>query len=560
MITTRVTTAFLLLGLAACSGDASVQEAAATTPSPSAGPERVSAEVYERHIARLASDEFEGRKPATPGEQKTLDYLSQEFRNVGLKPAQGTSYLQSVPLVEITTAGDARLTFDGAPGLPAMEYPRNTVLFSKRLVPQVNVQKSPLVFVGYGVVAPELGWNDYAGLDMKGKTAVILINDPGFATGDESLFRGRALTYYGRWTYKFEEAARQGAAGALIVHETEPAAYGWEIVQNSWTGPQLDMASATGNEQRVQFEGWIDLPSAQKLFAAAGKDFETLKAAANRRGFKPIDMGVTASVSLSNTVRHSNSANVVGVIPGTKRPGEYIVYMAHWDHLGRAAGGTGDRIFNGAEDNATGTSGLLTIADAFRRSKTRPERSIVFLAVTAEESGLLGSAHYTANPIFPLAQTVAAINMDAMYFGGPTHDVRVVGYGASELDRYLAEAARTQKRRIEPEPTPEKGFFYRSDQFNFAKHGVPSLYVKLGIEDRERGADFGRKQQDEYIAQRYHKPADEYRPGVDLRGSLEDLQLLYQVGAKLAGEASFPQWSKESEFRAARERSRAIMK
>jgi Zn-dependent M28 family amino/carboxypeptidase len=560
MITTRVCTVFLLLGLVACSGDASVQEASAATPSPAVAPQRVSAEVYERHIARLASDEFEGRKPATPGEQKTLDYLSQEFRNAGLEPAQGTSYLQSVPLVEITTGTDARLTFAGAPGVPAMEYPRNTVLFSKRLVPQVSVEKSPLVFVGYGVVAPELGWNDYAGLDMKGKTAVILINDPGFATGDETLFRGRALTYYGRWTYKFEEAARQGAAGALIVHETEPAAYGWEIVQNSWTGPQLDMASANGNQHHVQFEGWIDLPAAQKLFAAAGKDFEALKAAANRRGFKPADMGLTASVSLGNSVRHSSSANVVGVIPGTKRPGEYIVYMAHWDHLGRAAGGSGDRIFNGAEDNATGTSGLLTIADAFRRSKLRPERSIVFLAVTAEESGLLGSAYYTANPVFPLAQTVAAINMDAMYFGGPTHDVRVVGYGASDLDRYLADAARTQKRRIEPEPTPEKGFFYRSDQFNFAKHGVPSLYIKLGIEDRERGADFGRKQQEEYTAQRYHKPSDEYRAGVDLRGSVEDLQLLYQVGAKLAGEASFPQWSKESEFRAERERSRAIMK
>lgn len=557
MITTRVSTAFLLLGLAGCGGGASLQEASATPP-PAAG--RVSAEVYERHIARLASDEFDGRKPGTPGEKTTLDYLTREFSEVGLEPALATSYLQPVPLVEITAGSDARLTFEGAPGVPAMEYPRNTVLFSKRLATRVSVAKSPLVFVGYGVVAPELGWNDYAGLDMKGKTAVILINDPGFATGDDSLFRGRALTYYGRWTYKFEEAARQGAAGALIVHETEPAAYGWEIVQNSWTGAQLDMASANGNQHRAQFEGWVDLPSAQKLFAAAGKDFETLKTAANRRGFRPVDLGLTASVSLDNTVRRSTSSNVVGVIRGTKRPGEYIVYMAHWDHLGHAAGGSGDRIFNGAEDNATGTSGLLTIADAFRRAPAKPERSIVFLAVTAEESGLLGSAYYTANPVFPLAQTVAAINMDAMYFGGPTHDVRVVGYGASDLDRYLADAARTQSRRIEPEPTPEKGFFYRSDQFNFAKQGVPSLYIKLGVEDRERGADFGRRQQEEYIAQRYHKPSDEYRPGVDLRGSTEDLQLLYQVGAKLAAESSFPGWSEDSEFRAARERSRAIMK
>jgi Zn-dependent M28 family amino/carboxypeptidase len=560
MITTRASTAFLLLVVAACGGDASVREASAAASPAAADSTSVSAEVYARHIARLASDEFQGRKPATPGEKKTLDYLTQEFRNVGLRPASGTSYLQPVPLVEVAAAPDARLTFEGAADVPAMEYPRNTVLFTKRLVPEVNVAKSPLVFVGYGVVAPEMGWDDYAGLDMKGKTAVILINDPGFATGDESLFRGRALTYYGRWTYKFEEAARQGATGALIVHETEPAAYGWETVVNSWTGPQLDMASANSNQNRAQFEGWIDLAAAQKLFAAAGKDFSTLKAAANRRGFKPVDLGLTASASLRNTVRHSNSANVVGVIPGTKRPGEYVVYMAHWDHLGTAAAGSGDRIFNGAEDNATGTSGLLTIADAFHRSKVKPERSIVFLAVTAEESGLLGSAYYTANPIFPLAQTVAAINMDAMYFGGPTHDVRVVGYGASELDRYLADAARKQSRRIEPEPTPEKGFFYRSDQFNFAKHGVPSLYLKLGIEDRQHGAEWGRKQQEEYTAQRYHKPSDEYRPDVDLRGSLEDVQLLYQVGVRLAGESSFPQWSKDSEFRAARERSRAIMK
>jgi len=550
MITTRAFIGFLLLSAAACGGSAAAREA----------PNPVSAKLYEQHIARLSADELEGRKPATEGEKKTLAYLTDAYRKAGLEPAGGSSYLQEVPLVEITTGSDARVELEGKPGVPELGYARNMVVFTKRVVPEVKVERSPLVFVGYGVVAPEFGWNDYAGVDMRGKTAVILINDPGFATGDESLFRGRALTYYGRWTYKFEEAARQGATGALIVHETEPAAYPWETVVNSWTGPQLDKSSATGNADRAQFEGWIDLDAAKQLFAASAQDFDKLKASANRRGFKAVELGLTASASLRNAVRRSNSANVVGMIRGAKRPGEYIVYMAHWDHLGRAIGRTGDTIFNGAEDNATGVSGLLAIADAYRRAKTPPARSIVFLAVTAEESGLLGSAHYVDNPLFPLAQTVAAINMDAMYFGGPTRDVRVVGYGASELDRYLADAARAQDRRIEPEPTPEKGFFFRSDQFNFAKQGVPSLYIKLGIDDREHGQEWGQKQQDEYTAVRYHRPADEYRPGVDLRGSVEDLQLLYAVGTRLASEKSFPSWSPDSEFRAVRERSRAIMR
>lgn len=533
---------------------------ASSAPTPKA-PAAVSAQLYEQHIARLASDEFEGRKPATRGEEKTLAYLTDAFTRIGLDPAVGSSYLQPVPLVEITAGSDARLEFAGRPGVPRLEYPRNVVLWTKRTMPAVDVAGSPLVFVGYGVVAPEFGWNDYAGIDMRGKTAVILINDPGFATGDESLFRGRALTYYGRWTYKFEEAARQGATGAIIVHQTEPAAYGWETVVNSWTGPQLDKTSANGNANRAHFEGWIDLEAAQQLFKAAGQDFATLEANANRKGFKPVAFeGVTASASVRNAIRRSNSANVAGLIRGSKRSGEYIVYVAHWDHLGRGIGRTGDTIFNGAEDNATGVAGLLAVADAFKHATTPPERSIVFLAVTAEESGLLGSAYYTDNPVFPLAQTVAAINMDAMYFGGPTHDVRVVGYGASELERYLADAARRQNRRIEPEPTPEKGFFFRSDQFNFAKRGVPSLYIKLGVDDRERGPEWGRKQQDEYVAVRYHKPSDEYRPGVDLRGSVEDLQLLYAVGAQLAAEESFPGWSPDSEFRAIRERSRATMK
>jgi Zn-dependent M28 family amino/carboxypeptidase len=534
--------------LAACAGAGG----AASTPTAVDPP--LSAATYERHVATLASDAFEGRKPATAGEARTLEYLTGEFRRLGLEPGHRGGFLQEVPVVEITAGSDARLAIGGE----ALRIPDEAVIWTKRVVPQMDLAASPLVFVGYGVVAPEQGWNDYAGVDMRGKTALILINDPGFATGDETLFRGRALTYYGRWTYKLEEAARQGAAAAIIVHETEPAAYPWETVVNSWTGPQLDKASPTGNAERVSVEGWITSAVAERLLGRAGHGFADLKARANTRGFRPVPLPLEASATLRNAIRKSSSSNVVAVLPGTKRSREYVIYMAHWDHLGRSFA-VGDNIFNGAVDNATGTAGLLTIAEGFVRSSRAPERSIVFLALTLEESGLLGSEHYVANPPFPLEQTVAAINMDALYFGGPTRDVSVVGYGASELDGYLAAAARAQGRELRPEPTPEKGFFYRSDHFNFAKRGVPALYIKSGVEDLERGAEWAREQHEEFIALRYHKPGDEYRPGVDLRGSLQDFELLRAVGARLARERSFPNWAQDSEFRAIRDRSRAIL-
>ena len=513
----------------------------------------VSAQDYERHLATLSSDAFEGRKPGTAGEQKTVDYLVARFKELGLRPGNGDSYLQGVPIVEITAASDASLRL----GNHDLEYMKDMVIWSKRVLPEASLADSPLVFVGHGVVAPEYGWNDYAGIDMRGKTAVILINDPGFATEDPTLFRGRAMTYYGRWTYKFEEAARQGAAGALIIHDDAPAAYPWDTVQNSWSGPQLDMASADGNAGRPAIEGWITRAAADRLLRASGSDYEAALAAANQRGFRPSPLGQSASGALRNAIRRSQSANVIATLPGSKRPDEYIVYMAHWDHLGRTLARGGDNIFNGAMDNATGTAGLLALAKAFAESGTRPERSIVFLAVTAEEAGLLGSAYYVENPVYPLARTVAALNMDAMPFGGPTRDVTVIGWGGSELEGYLARAAKRQDRVLREEPTPEKGFFFRSDHFNFAKGGVPALYFKLGIDDRERGAAWGQAQQDQFTLRDYHKPSDEYRPGMDLRGSLQDLDLLYAIGARLAGERRFPNWYAESEFRAARDRSRA---
>ncbi len=522
---------------------------------PKVGP--IDEATYRAHIARLASDEFEGRKPGTDAEKRTLDYLEAQFRALGLKPGNGASFLQEVPMVEVTAAPDAALKITTGANAFDLKFREDMVIWTKRVKTAESIEASPMVFVGYGVTAPEFGWDDYAGVDMHGKTAVILVNDPGFATQDASLFRGRAMTYYGRWTYKFEEAARRGAAGAIIVHQTDPAGYGWDTVVNSWSTPQLDNATVDGNAGRVAIEGWITEPAAQQLFAANGVSFSDAVKRANTRGFRAEPLQSTATASLRNAIRRTRSHNLAALLPGTTRPDEYLVYMAHWDHLGRMPGCSGDCIFNGAVDNATGTAGLLAIAKAFAGARQKPARSILFLAVTLEESGLLGSAYYVDNPLFPLAQTVAAFNMDAMHFGGPTRDVTVVNIGASELENYLADAAKAQGRVLKEEPTPEKGTFFRSDHFNFAKRGVPALYIKGGIDDREHGAARREKYLADFTAQKYHKVGDEYSPDADLRAGVEDMSLLYAVGAKLAAEKTFPNWNRDSEFRAARDRSRA---
>ena len=535
---------------AACAGFAICAAAA-----PKSGP--IDEATYRAHIARLSSDEFEGRKPGTDAEKRTLAYLEAQFRELGLKPGNGASFLQEVPMVEITAAPNASLKFVTGADTADLEFREDMVIWTKREKTAESMAANPLVFVGYGVSAPESSWDDYAGIDMRGKTAVILVNDPGFVTDDASLFRGRAMTYYGRWTYKFEEAARRGATGALIVHQTEPAGYGWDSVVNSWSTPQLDNATKDGNAGRVAIEGWITETAAQRLFAANGISFADAVKRANTRGFRAEPLQSTATASLRNTIRRTQSHNVVALLPGTKRPDEYLVYMAHWDHLGRMAGCSGDCIFNGAVDNATGTAGVLAIAKAFAGASSKPERSIVFLPVTLEESGLLGSAFYVDHPLFPLAQTVAVFNMDAMHFGGPTRDVTVINIGASELENYLADAAKSQDRVLMAEPTPEKGTFFRSDHFSFAKRGVPALYIKGGIDDREHGTAWRQNHIADFTAQKYHKVGDEYSPDADLRAGVEDLSLLYAVGARLAAEKTFPNWNQGSEFRAARDRSRA---
>ena len=508
-------------------------------------------------IKTLSSDEFEGRRPATAGEEKTVAFIENAYRAAGLKPGVGDGYRQPVPFVELTTRASDTLRVDGPGGKSLdLKYGDQTVFWTKRVVPQVNLEASEIVFVGYGIVEPAMGWNDYAGVDMKGKTALILINDPGFETNDATLFKGRAMTYHGRWTYKFEEAARQGASAAIIVHEEAPAAYPWAVVQNGAARPQLVIDSAQA-EPRVAVEGWVTREAAEALLAAAGLDYATLKAKALKRGFEPVPLGLTATGSVRNGVRRATSSNVVGVLPGSTRPDEYVVLTAHWDHLGRALAFSGDAIFNGAVDNATGTAGLLELARAFGEVSPAPERSVLFVAFTGEEYGLLGSEYFAEHPTVPLDRVAAGINIDGMSVNGRTNDVVVVGYGSSELEKDLEAAAAKQGRVLVQEPTPEKGYYYRSDHFNLAKKGVPMIYAKSGVDSVAHGKEWGLAQQADYVSNRYHKPSDEFDPNWDLSGAVQDLEMYFAMSYAWSQESAFKNWYPGNEFRAIRDRSRA---
>ena len=511
--------------------------------------------ILHQHIAILASDEYEGRAPATPGEEKTISYLQQEFSALGIQPGNGDSYFQSVSVTETTTASDAVLMLEGNDYQVALSYGDQMMVSSQQQIPAISVLDSELIFVGYGVVAPERSWNDYAGIDVTDKTVVILVNDPGYATQDPNIFNGNAMTYYGRWTYKYEEAARQGAAAALIVHETGPAGYSWEVVSSSWSGPQIGLQAANLNVDKVDIEGWLTLNSAQALFAGAGLSYQQLKAAAAETGFSAVAMSdITASVSITNSVRESQSQNLIAMIPGSQRPEETIIYTGHWDHLGVNSELPGDNIYNGAADNATGTAALLALAK-LHAAEPAPARSIVFLAVTAEESGLLGSRWYSENPIFPLEKTVANINMDNLNTFGPMRDIVVVGDGSSEMENYLQEAADKQNRYLAAEPNPERGYYYRSDHFNFAKVGVPALYAGSGEDSREHGREWGAEQAQEYTDNRYHAPSDEYDPDWDLSGAAQDIFIYFDIANKLSQETTFPNWFEGNEFKAIRDAS-----
>ncbi len=529
--------------------------AAAAPAAPPDGSAVVSEAAFRRAVELLASDEFAGRKPGQAGERKTLDYLEREFRALGLQPVGAAGYRQQVPLVEITADPGAVLTVHSGRGDAAFAYADDMMVWTKRVVPESRLTASPLVFVGHGIVAPEFGWNDYAGVDMRGKTAVVLVNDPGYR--DPALFRGRKMTYYGRWTYKFEEAMRQGAAGALIVHQAGPAAYGWEVVRNSNNGAQLEEDAADHHLGRIAVEGWVSLSAAERICALAGKDFAALEHAATTPGFRPVSLDAAADLTVRNTIHRTVSANVVGMVKGRTHPDEFIIYTAHWDHFGRQPGAAGepDLIYHGAVDNASGVAGIMQIANAFVHAGKAPERSVLFIAPTGEEQGLVGSAFYAAHPLVPLSRTVATINIDEMKPFGRTRDIEVVGFGASDLEDDLKEAAAGQQRVITPDHEPEKGYYYRSDHFNLAKRGVPALYTASGTDSRTHPAGWGAAQVEDFTAHRYHKPTDSYDPAWDVSGALEDIKLLYAVGNKVANERRWPAWYPGNEFRAIREQS-----
>jgi len=513
----------------------------------------ITAEELAEDIKILSSDDFEGRGIASGGEEKTVNFLKGEFQKIGIKPGNGQSYFQEVPMVVITADPKVELEVKSEKESAKFSYGNEFVASTMRVVKEVSLRDSELVFVGYGIIAPEYNWNDYEGLDVRGKTVVCLINDPGFATQDPALFNGKAMTYHGRWTYKFEEAARQGAEGVFVVHETEPAAYPWGVVKNSWTGPQFNLVSEDKNMSRCAAEGWLQLETAQKIFKSAGLDYEELKAAAARRGFKPVSLGLRASLTLKNTIGEVKSRNVIALLPGSKRSDECIIYMAHWDHFGLDPKLEGDKIYNGALDNATGTSGLIELAEAFKRLKSPAKRSIVFLSVTGEEQGLLGSEYYAANPVCPRAKTVAVINMDALNIYGKMKDITVIGYGNSELDDYFDAAAKKEGRRVRPDPNPERGSFFRSDHFPFAKQGIPAVYPSGGVDHIEHGEKWTIVKRDKYIAENYHKPSDEYDPNWDLSGAVDDLRLIFKIGYELSRESSFPNWREGIEFKAKRD-------
>jgi Zn-dependent M28 family amino/carboxypeptidase len=512
-------------------------------------------------IKTLSSDEFEGRAPGSKGEELTVTFLEDQFRKIGLQPGNtdGT-FVQSLPLVGITGSNTRPLTVSGQGKKATFKWRDELVAWTRRVADTSSIENSELIFAGYGVTAPEFTWDDFKDVDVKGKTIVVLVNDPQIPSAsdpsqlDPSMFNGKAMTYYGRWTYKFEEGARRGAAGILIVHETGPAGYPFSVVQGN-LGERFDLITPDKNMGRASIEGWLSLDATKKLLSMAGQDFDALKKQALTREFRPVPLGLSASVALRNTMRTIQSRNVLAKLEGSdpQLRNEYVIYTAHWDHLGVGEPVNGDKIYNGALDNASGVAQVLEIARAFTAVEPRPKRSIVFLMVGAEEQGLLGAQHYAEQPIYPLAKTLANINVDGVNQWGRTKDLTVIGMGASDLDDYLRDAAATQGRVLKPDPESEKGFYYRSDHFNFAKKGVPALYMDTGIDFVGKPAEYSQQKRDEYTNKDYHAPSDEVKPDWDLSGATEDAQLLFLVGYNVANAATFPEWKAGNEFKATRD-------
>ncbi len=509
-----------------------------------------------KHIIILASDSFQGRKPFSIGETRSVDYIKNSFISLGLEPGNGDSYLQDVPLVEITPNADPVMKVKSAKGDFELQKTKDYVLSTENTDPVISLTNDELIFAGYGVVAPEYQWNDYAGVDVKGKVVLVMVNDPGFGTADTTIFKGRTMTYYGRWTYKYEEAARQGAKACLIIHNTAAASYPFSVVQNSWGSSNLYLDKKGSKEYHCALNGWVSADAAKKLLAAAGKD-TSLLVQANTRGFKAVSLGEKLSTTVKVKSVYNVSHNVIAKITGSKRPDEYILYTAHWDHLGISQpDAKGDSIYNGALDNASGTAALLEIARAFKNQKEKPERSIIFLSVTAEEQGLLGSAYYAEHPIYPLNKTVADLNMDVINPNEKTNDIVITGVGQNDLEDYVADVAKIQGRYISPESKPEAGHYFRSDHFSLAKVGVPALDAKGGLDVVGKGKDYGKKEEEDYNNNHYHGPSDEYNPQWTFEGGLQDMDMLYMIGKRLASESSWPKWKPGSEFKAIREKSR----
>ena len=533
--------------------------ASAAAPAIAPASESIQAGQLLAHIQRLASDEFEGRGPGTRGEELTVRYLIDQFKQYGLKPGNPDgSYIQNVPLNGVSSEANVAIMAGGKKLEFAM--PGDLIATSLRFEPEVKVADSDVVFVGYGIVAPEHGWDDYKGVDVRGKTIVMLVNDPPIPDPadasklDDSMFKGNAMTYYGRWTYKYEIAAAKGAAAALIVHETGPAGYPYFVLISSHARENFDLRSEK-NAGRVPVQGWMTLGKAQEFFKQAGSDFATLKQSALRKDFKPVTLNAKASFTISNKMRAVDSKNVVAKLEGSdpKLKNEYVIYTAHWDHIGRNEKLEGDQIFNGALDNASGTAGLLELAEAYTKLKTPPKRSVLFLAVTAEEKGLLGAKYYAEHPLYPLTRTLANLNMDGINTWGRTRDIEVIGYGNSTLEDILQDAIAAQQRVIKPDSGPEKGRFFRSDHFEFAKVGVPALYLKSGIDFIGKPAGFGKQKTDEYTERDYHKVSDEVKPDWEFSGGVEDLRLLLDIGWRVADGSRWPEWKAGSEFKARRD-------
>ncbi len=504
---------------------------------------------YRNQLSTLASAEFQGRRPGTEGEARTVAYLVAEFRRLNLKPISGDSYLQSVPMIEFTPDTPASLSVSGHGPTIALTAGRDVILWSNREQAQVSLQSSELVFVGYGIVASEYGRDDYANLDVHGKTVIVLSGDPGPPAQQAPALKSHLQGFYGRAAYKFDEAARRGASAVLLIHDLNATGMPWDAIVGESGGPHLDRDRGGGTEVRAAVQGWLSGDAARALFAAAGLDYSASLSAAAGSGFRAIPFGLHADATIRQSIRHFTSSNVVGLLPGRTLHNEYILYSAHWDQQGERKTAAGTAIYSGAIDNASGAAGLLQLARSFARTLPRPNRSIVFLATTGGEASLAGSTYYTDNPVYALQDTVADLNLDTLHIGGPTRDVTVFGFGQSELEANLRAAAALQGRELHADPDPKLGRFYRSDNFSFAAHGVPALYPMGGTDDAARGPEWGRLELEDYYQHRYQRPEDVYVPDWDLRGTADDLRLYYRIGLMLAQGGRFPNWFRNSEFR-----------